>query len=52
MSDNSIEHLDLSALSVLQRIDCSRNKLVELNLNGTSLTTVVAGNNSKNGLRI
>lgn len=47
VSDNSIEHLDLSAIPTLRRVDCSRNKICELILNGTALTTVTAANNSK-----
>ncbi|CAH1391630.1 unnamed protein product [Nezara viridula] len=45
VSENSIESLDLRALEKLQNVQCSRNKLQELSVNGTSLTSLIAGNN-------
>lgn len=47
VSDNSIETLDLSALNMLECVQCSRNQLTELSLNGKALTSLIAGNNSK-----
>ncbi|BES88718.1 PP2Cc [Nesidiocoris tenuis] len=45
VSENSIKCLDLRALDKLQTVQCSRNRLQELFLNGTSLSSVIAGNN-------
>lgn len=47
VSENSIEILDLSALDKLETLQCSRNKLSELTVNGRILTSLIAGNNSK-----
>nr|CAD7403954.1 unnamed protein product [Timema cristinae] len=45
VSENSIETLDLTALGKLESVQCSKNKLVELSLNGKSLVSLIAGNN-------
>ncbi|KAE8743579.1 hypothetical protein FOCC_FOCC010826 [Frankliniella occidentalis] len=45
VSENAIEVLDLSALSKLQTLQCSRNSLRELTVNGRHLTSLIAGNN-------
>lgn len=47
ISENSIEVLNLSALDKLETIQCCRNKLLELTINGTVLKSLIAGNNSK-----
>lgn len=47
MSENNIESLDLSALEKLENLQCSKNQLLELTLNGTVLLSVIAGNNRK-----
>nr|CAD7197094.1 unnamed protein product [Timema douglasi] len=47
VSENSIETLDLTALGKLESVQCSKNKLVELSLNGKSLVSLIAGNNSE-----
>ncbi|XP_065213412.1 protein phosphatase PHLPP-like protein [Planococcus citri] len=52
VSNNSIEHLDLSAIPTLERVDCSRNKISELTLNGTSLTSVTAAHNKLKSLTV
>ena len=48
VSENAIEVLDLSALSKLQTLQCSRNSLRDLSVNGRHLTSLIAGNNRKN----
>ncbi|XP_039279477.1 protein phosphatase PHLPP-like protein isoform X1 [Nilaparvata lugens] len=45
VSENSIETLDLSALDKLENVQCSKNQLQELSLNGSSLQSLIAGNN-------
>lgn len=52
VSENSIETLDLSALDRLVSLQCCRNNLEELKLNGRALTSLIAGNNSKIGIQI
>lgn len=47
VSENAIEVLDLSALCKLQTLQCSRNTLRELAVNGRHLTSLIAGNNRK-----
>lgn len=47
VSENNIESLDLSALEKLENLQCSKNQLLELTLNGTVLLSVIAGNNRK-----
>nr|CAD7442805.1 unnamed protein product [Timema bartmani] len=47
VSENSIETLDLTALGKLESVQCSKNKLSELSLNGKSLVSLIAGNNSE-----
>lgn len=47
VSENSIESLDLSALEKLENLQCSKNQLLELTLNGAVLLSVIAGNNRK-----
>jgi PH domain/leucine-rich repeat-containing protein phosphatase len=47
VSENNIETLDLSALNKLESVQCSRNQMVELKLNGKALTSLIAGNNSE-----
>ncbi|XP_075214824.1 PH domain leucine-rich repeat protein phosphatase isoform X2 [Lycorma delicatula] len=45
VSENTIESLDLSALDKLENVQCSKNQLQELSLNGSSLISLIAGNN-------
>nr|CAD7598394.1 unnamed protein product [Timema genevievae] len=52
VSENSIETLDLTALGKLESVQCSKNKLVELSLNGKSLVSLIAGNNKLKKLTI
>lgn len=47
MSENSIEILDLSALDKIESIQCCRNQIKELTINGRVLNSLVASNNSK-----
>lgn len=47
VSENDIEVLDLSALDKLETLQCSRNRLKELTLNGRVLRSLIAGNNGK-----
>lgn len=47
MSENDIEILDLSALDQLESLQCSRNKVREITLNGRVLRSLIAGNNGK-----
>lgn len=47
MSENSIEFLDLSALDKIESVQCCRNQIKELTLNGRVLNSLVASNNSK-----
>jgi len=42
-----MEVLDLSSLAQLETLKCSRNKLMELIINGTNLQTLVADHNCK-----
>ncbi|KAG8322338.1 PH domain leucine-rich repeat-containing protein phosphatase 2 [Homalodisca vitripennis] len=42
VSENNIESLDLSVLERLENVLCSRNQLLELSLNGTSLALLEA----------
>ncbi|XP_055636065.1 protein phosphatase PHLPP-like protein [Toxorhynchites rutilus septentrionalis] len=46
VSENSIEVMDLSALDKLETIQCCRNNLKELTLNGRMLHSLIAGNNN------
>ncbi|XP_029727244.2 protein phosphatase PHLPP-like protein [Aedes albopictus] len=46
VSENSIEIMDLSALDKLETIQCCRNNLKELTLNGRHLHSLIAGNNN------
>ncbi|XP_017859823.1 PREDICTED: protein phosphatase PHLPP-like protein [Drosophila arizonae] len=43
--ENEMEVLDLSTLAQLETLKCSRNKLIELIINGTSLQTLIADHN-------
>lgn len=45
VSENDIEILDLSALDQLESLQCSRNKIREITLNGRVLHSLIAGNN-------
>uniref|UniRef100_A0A336KQA3 CSON012944 protein n=1 Tax=Culicoides sonorensis TaxID=179676 RepID=A0A336KQA3_CULSO len=45
VSENSIQTLDLSALDRLESLQCCRNNLEELTLNGRALNSLIAGNN-------
>lgn len=47
VSENDIEILDLSALDQLESLQCSRNKIKEITLNGRVLRSLIAGNNGK-----
>lgn len=47
MSENSIEFLDLSALDKIESIQCCKNQIKELTLNGRVLNSLVASNNRK-----
>lgn len=47
VSENCIEQLDLSSLPTLKCINCSKNQLTDLKLNGSELITIAASNNSK-----
>ncbi|CAD7086127.1 unnamed protein product [Hermetia illucens] len=52
VSENEIEVLDLSALGQLESLQCCRNKLVELTVNGGALTSLIAGNNDLRKLSV
>ncbi|KDR16236.1 protein phosphatase PHLPP-like protein isoform X3 [Zootermopsis nevadensis] len=52
MSENRIETLDLSALNMLECVQCSRNQLTELSLSGKALVSLIAGNNRLQKLHI
>ncbi|XP_055680740.1 protein phosphatase PHLPP-like protein [Lutzomyia longipalpis] len=52
VSENSIEILDLSALDKLESLQCSRNNLTELTVNGRVLTSLIAGNNTLKKLTV
>ncbi|XP_054282489.1 protein phosphatase PHLPP-like protein isoform X2 [Macrosteles quadrilineatus] len=52
VSENSIESLDLSALDKLENVQCSKNQLLELSLNGTALVSLIAGNNKLQRLSV
>ncbi|KAH8399554.1 hypothetical protein KR222_003632, partial [Zaprionus bogoriensis] len=43
--ENEMEILDLSSLAQLETLKCSRNKLIELIINGTNLQTLKADHN-------
>ncbi|KAJ8939233.1 hypothetical protein NQ318_015191 [Aromia moschata] len=45
VSENNIEHLDLTAVEQLQILQCSRNSLTTLTLHGENLISIIAGNN-------
>lgn len=45
VSENDIEILDLSALDQLETLQCARNKIKEINLNGRVLRSLIAGFN-------
>lgn len=47
--ENEMEVLDLSSLAQLETLKCSRNKLIELIINGTNLQTLIADHNCKCG---
>jgi PH domain/leucine-rich repeat-containing protein phosphatase len=47
MSENSIEFLDLSALDKIESVQCCKNQIKELTLNGRVLNSLVASNNSE-----
>lgn len=47
VSENDIEILDLSALDQLETLQCARNKIKEINLNGRVLRSLIAGFNGK-----
>lgn len=47
MSENFIEFLDLSALDKIESIQCCKNQIKELTLNGRVLNSLVASNNRK-----
>uniref|UniRef100_A0A1B0DQW8 PPM-type phosphatase domain-containing protein n=1 Tax=Phlebotomus papatasi TaxID=29031 RepID=A0A1B0DQW8_PHLPP len=52
VSENSIEVLDLSALDKLETLQCCRNNLTELTVNGRVLTSLIAGNNNLKKLAV
>ncbi|XP_044752357.1 protein phosphatase PHLPP-like protein [Coccinella septempunctata] len=52
VSENNIEHLDLSALEQLQTVQCSRNSLTQLIIHGKQLTSLIAGNNKLKSLAV
>ncbi|XP_033150769.1 protein phosphatase PHLPP-like protein [Drosophila busckii] len=52
VEENEMEVLDLSTLAQLETLKCSRNKLMELILNGTSLQTLIADHNCLQRLSI
>ncbi|XKL61561.1 hypothetical protein PGB90_008618 [Kerria lacca] len=52
VSENNIEQLDLSSLTNLKCIKCSKNQLTDLKLNGNELTTIIAFNNKLKTLTI
>ncbi|KAK9870428.1 hypothetical protein WA026_007999 [Henosepilachna vigintioctopunctata] len=52
VSENSIEHLDLSAVEQLQILQCSRNSLTQLIIHGKHLTSLIAGNNKLKSLAV
>ncbi|XP_055381976.1 protein phosphatase PHLPP-like protein isoform X2 [Condylostylus longicornis] len=52
VSENEIEILDLCALGQLESLQCCRNKLTELIVNGSHLTSLIAGNNELKKLSI
>ncbi|KAL7740576.1 hypothetical protein ACLKA6_009463 [Drosophila palustris] len=43
--ENEMEILDLSSLAQLETLKCSRNKLIELIINGTNLQSLIADHN-------
>ncbi|XP_061396322.1 protein phosphatase PHLPP-like protein [Musca vetustissima] len=45
VSENEMEVLDLSSLAQLETLKCSHNKLLELMINGSNLTSLVADSN-------
>lgn len=47
VSENEMEVLDLSSLAQLETLKCSHNKLLELMINGSNLTSLVADFNCK-----
>ncbi|KAL3282022.1 hypothetical protein HHI36_005225 [Cryptolaemus montrouzieri] len=52
VSENNIEHLDLSAVEQLQILQCSRNSLTQLIIHGKNLTSLIAGNNKLKSLSV
>ncbi|GAB0089409.1 Protein phosphatase PHLPP-like protein [Sergentomyia squamirostris] len=52
LSENSIEFLDLSALDQLESVQCCRNNLTELTVNGRVLTSLIADKNRLNKLNV
>ncbi|KNC23830.1 Protein phosphatase PHLPP-like protein, partial [Lucilia cuprina] len=45
VSENEMEVLDLSSLAQLETLKCSHNKLLELMLNGSNITSLIADSN-------
>lgn len=45
VSENQIQVLDLSALNRLELLQCSKNSVEQLVVNGHSLKSLIAGNN-------
>ncbi|XP_030555173.1 protein phosphatase PHLPP-like protein [Drosophila novamexicana] len=50
--ENEMEVLDLSTLAQLETLKCSRNKLIELIINGTNLQTLIADHNCLQSISI
>ena len=47
MSENFSEYMDLSALDKIESVQCCKNKIKELTLNGRVLNSLVASNNGE-----
>jgi len=47
VSDNRIKELDLHSLRMLEYLNCERNAMTSLHLNGATLRTLFAADNSK-----
>ncbi|KAM7352113.1 PH domain leucine-rich repeat protein phosphatase [Cochliomyia hominivorax] len=52
VSENEMEVLDLSSLAQLETLKCSHNKLLELMLNGSNLTSLIADSNCLHSIKI
>ncbi|XP_065358697.1 protein phosphatase PHLPP-like protein [Calliphora vicina] len=52
VSENEMEVLDLSSLAQLETLKCSHNKLLELMLNGSNLTSLTADSNCLHSIKI